>query len=179
MAKDSGPSHFSVDALYEAMNARRLELGLTWTDLAREVWQMSDVLSSRRHDHPISPSTLRNIASRQNTSCQHALFVFRWLGRSPESFDPHAAGTARDRMLPPVGSDRRLRWDLRALYAAMDAQRRERALTWETLARELRCGPAQLTGLRTAKYATSLWLAMQITAWLDRPVADFVVATSW
>ena len=179
MTNDGTLSGFSVQALYDALDARRQELGLTWTGVARELGHMSYVLNASRHDHPISPSTLKNLPVRTNTSCQHALFMFRWLDRSPESFDPLAAGTARDRRLPAVGPDRRLRWDLRALYAALDAQRRERGMTWSALAGELSCSPAQLTALRTARYATSLWLAMQITAWLDRPAADFIVAARW
>ena len=179
MANEGNLSQFSVEALYEALDARRQELGLTWTGVTREVGRMSHVLNTRRHDHPISPATLKNLAVRSNTSFQHALFILRWLDRSPESFDSLAAGTARDRRLPAAGPDRRLRWDLRALYEALDGRRRERGMTWSALASELHCSAAQLTALRTARYATGLRLAMQITAWLDRPAADFIVATRW
>ena len=53
-------------------------------------------------------------------------------------------------------------------------------MTWaEQLAHELRCTPSQLTGLRTAKFATSMTLAMRITQWLDRPAADFIYSARW
>ena len=60
----------------------------------------------------------------------------------------------------------------------MRSARRE-ALTWPELASVLRCTPNQLTGLRTAKFATGMTLAMRITQWLDRPAADFVYAAKW
>jgi hypothetical protein len=43
----------------------------------------------------------------------------------------------------------------------------------------LDCTPSQLTGLRTARFATNMNLAMAIVQWLDRPAADFVYATGW
>ncbi|MGH8979809.1 MAG: hypothetical protein ACRDWE_02135, partial [Acidimicrobiales bacterium] len=77
---------FDGSALYRALDARRLELGLSWRQVADELWQLSWELNDRRHDHPVSPSTLTNIASKSRTSCQHALFMLRWLSRNPESF---------------------------------------------------------------------------------------------
>ena len=48
-------------------------------------------------------------------------------------------------------------------------------MTWIALAGS----PGQLTGLRTAKYATTMDLAMRITQWLGRPAADFVYPAAW
>jgi hypothetical protein len=114
-----------------------------------------------------------------NTSCQHALFMLRWLGPTPESFLP---GTARDdtaAALPPAGPDRRLRWNLKKLYEALDAERRARGMSWPQLAAELRCSPGQLSGLRTARFATNLRLAMRLVTWLHRPARDFIYAAKW
>ena len=69
--------------------------------------------------------------------------------------------------LPGAGPDRRLRWALRLLSASMDEKRRQDGLTWE------------LTGLRTAKYATGMDLAMRIVQWIGRPAADFVYPAMW
>ena len=77
---------FDGAALHSALEARRQELGLSWRQVADQIWQLSSELNDRRHDHPISPSTLTNMATRPRTSCQHALFMLRWLGRNPESF---------------------------------------------------------------------------------------------
>jgi hypothetical protein len=168
---------FSVSNLYEAMDRERVVRGLNWNHVAKDIWAMSSSLNSQRNDHPISPATLSGMAKRGATSCQHALFVLHWLDRAPESFLD--GETSLERPLPAAGSDRRLRWRRKYLYEAMNVQRLERALTWSELAAILRCTPSQLTGLRTAKFATGMALAMRITQWLTRPAADFVYAATW
>jgi hypothetical protein len=171
---------FDGSALYSALDARRVELGLSWKQVADQLWQLSSELNDRRRDHPISPSTLTNMAAKPRTSCQHALFMLRWLNRNPESFlmgvidgdDPRFA-------LPRAGSDRRLRWSLKLLWAATDEKRRQDGLTWRQLAELLGCTPSQLTGLRTARFATGMDLAMRIVQWIGRPAADFVYPARW
>lgn len=175
---DEPVGEFSVDELYRAMDRQRLSRGLSWQQAAEEIWGLSRELNDRRHDHPISPSTLSGMRARRDTSCQHALFVLRWLQRTPESFLGGAV-MSPDSTLPLVEPDRRLRWNLKGLYEAMNEQRGTRELTWKELALTLRCTPSQLTGLRTAKFATGMRLAMRITQWLRRPASDFVYASQW
>ncbi|MGC2486817.1 MAG: hypothetical protein WA359_11310 [Acidimicrobiales bacterium] len=169
---------FSVGELYDALDQQRNDRGLSWRQVADEIWDLSRELNGRRRDHPISPATLTGMKVRGATSCQHALFMLRWLGRTPESF---LVGTSDvpDSTLPIAGPDRRLRWNLAKLYVAMNDQRGERALAWAELATALRCTSNQLTGLRTAKFATNIALAMRITQWLERPASDFVYASKW
>lgn len=169
---------FDISALFEALEAQRTSRGLSWAQVAHEFWEQSAVLNQRRGGgHPMSPSTITAMAKRGNTTCQHALIMLRWLGRSPESFIPGGGGKGAP--LPPAGPDRCLRWDLRSLYDALDARRQERQMTWPQAARALRCTPNQLTGIRRARYATNMRLAMRITQWLGRPAADFVYAAEW
>jgi plasmid maintenance system antidote protein VapI len=78
-----------------------------------------------------------------------------------------------------AGPDRRLRWALKLLYASMDEKRRQDGLTWSDLAAILGCTSNQLTGLRTAKFATGMDLAMRIVQWIGRPAADFVYPVAW
>jgi hypothetical protein len=176
---DSTIRRFEVSTLYSALDARRVELGLTWKQVADQLWDLSSELNDRRRDHPISPSTLTNMANNPRASCQHALFMLRWLDRTPESFLEGTAGDDRRFALPPAGPDRRLRWSLKLLYAAMDEKRRPQGLTWPELAAILGCSPNQLTGLRTAKFATNIDLAMRISQWIGRPAADFVYPATW
>jgi hypothetical protein len=176
---ESGIRPFDVSALYLAMDAKRTELGLSWAGVAKQIWALSADLNDRRNDHPISPSTLTNMASTARIGCQHALFMLRWLGRSPESFLPGAIGLDDPFALPQAGSDRRLRWSLKRLYAAMDERRRDDSLTWPALASILGCSGHQLTGLRTAKFATDMDVAMSIVQWLGRPASDFVYPATW
>jgi hypothetical protein len=170
---------FDIEALYPALDDKRITLGISWQKVANQIWELSSDLNDRRRDHPLSASTLTNMAKNPRTSCQHALFMLRWLGRTPESFLKGATGHDERFALPVAGPDRRPRWALKLLYASMDEKRREDGLTWPALAAILGCSPNRLTGLRTAKYATDMDLAMRIVQWIDRPAADFVYPASW
>jgi hypothetical protein len=169
---------YDIRGLFDALDAQRVDRGLSWRGVADELWNLSAELNARRDDHPISPATLGGIAKRGATSCQHALFMLRWLSRAPESFVPGVAASS-EATLPPAGLDRRLRWDLADLYEALDSHRRALELTWPELARHLRCTASQLTGLRTARFAIDMNLAMKIVQWLQRPAADFIYAAEW
>lgn len=170
---------FDARALWLALDAERRTRGLSWVALAAEIWEQSAELNRRRHDHPISTSTIAHMAKGSSISCQHALFMLRWLGKSPEDFLGGSAPLAKKQPLPPAGKDRRLRWDLRLLHAELDSARRERGATWAQLASEIGCEPGQLTGLRNAKFATGINLAMRAVQWMGRPAADFVYAAEW
>lgn len=170
---------FDAGALYAALDARRVELGLSWRQVADQLWNLSADLNAQRHDHPISPSTLTTIAKKPRTSCQHALFMLRWLDRSPESFLDGASGNDPRFALPRAGRDRRLRWSLKLLYKTMDEKRRHEALTWPLLGATLGCSPNRLTALRTAKFATDMDLAMRIVQWIGCPAAEFVYLAKW
>ena len=139
------------------------------------MWELAaDLNAHRGYDHPIATSTITGMPQRGDTSCQHALFMLRWLERPPEDFiaqpRPGTAGVA----LPACDPAHRLRWDLAKLYAALDDARRVRGASWEQAAERLYCTPSQLTGLRTAKFATGMRLAMRICQAMRRPAADFV-----
>jgi hypothetical protein len=169
---------FDVSALYAALDDQRTDLGLSWQQVADQLWELSAELNDRRRDHPISPSTLTNMGRHPRISCQHALFMLRWLGRTPESFVPGVVDGDRF-ALPPAGPDRRLRWSLKLLYATMDEKRQEEGLTWTQLANVLGCRANRLTALRTAKFGTDMDLAMRIVQWIGRPAADFVYVATW
>lgn len=174
---------FDGRALYAALDAKRQAEGLSWTGATAAMSTLSHVLDAAREarglaNHPVSLSTLQYLGRRGDTSCQHALGFLRWLGRTPESFlvgAPLDAGAP----LPVCGPDRRLRWDIKAMHAALNETRMGRGETWAQTARHLRCGPSQLTGLKTARYATAMSLAMRITQWIGRPAADFTHLTLW
>jgi hypothetical protein len=173
------PQEFDLGAFFDAVDARRLDEQLTWPALATAIWKQSRALNEKRNDHPISAATIRKLADGRGLSCQHALFVLRWLGVPPETFvaapQPGTAGVP----LPLADESHRLRWSLRKLYGALDAARTARGATWQQAADHLHCTPSQLTGLRTAKFATGMRLAMRITQALRRPAADFVYVAEW
>lgn len=166
---------FDVRGLYAALDTERVARGLTWPGLADDIWALSDGLNARRQDHPISPSTLRWTDDRLGVSCQHALFMLRWLGRSPEDYMPGAVPTT----MPDPGPYRRLRWNLTSLADAVDEHRHELGLTWPDVAREVGCTPSQISSLRSRRFGVGISVAMRIVAWLGRPSTDFIVATRW
>lgn len=175
----SSPKGFDTQAFFAAVNAQRLEQQLSWPALAAALWEQSRLLNDRRRDHPIAPATIKQLAQSTDLSCQHALFVLRWLGVPPETFiaepEPGTGGVS----LPLADESHRLRWNLRKLYGALNTARTARGATWQQAANRLRCTHHQLTGLRTAKFATGMRLAMRITQALRRPAADFVYVADW
>ncbi|MGH9718376.1 MAG: hypothetical protein ACRD4R_16835 [Candidatus Acidiferrales bacterium] len=173
------PEGFDLQAFFAAVDARRREQQLSWPGLATAIWQQSHLLNDRRKDHPISPATIRKMSEGRGLSCQHSLFLLRWMDVPPETFiaapQPGTAGVP----LPRADEAHRLRWSLKKLYVTLDAARTARGATWKQTAARLHCTPSQLTHLRTAKYATGMRLAMRITQALHRPAADFIYVAEW
>lgn len=137
------------------------------------------MLNERRNDHPISPATFRKLGESSDLSCQHALFLLRWLDVPPETFiaepEPGTIGVP----LPRADKAHRLRWNLGKLYRALNAARTGRGATWQQAAKQLHCTANQLTNLRIAKFTTGMQLAMRITQALRRPAADFIDIAEW
>ena len=169
---------FDCRKLFGALDAERADRGLQWFPLAAELWDQSSELNARRTDHPLCGGAIMRLPQRNAISCQHALFMLRWLGRPPEDFLTGAVVEVGDSQLPQAGSGSRLRWDLAQLHAALDRQRRDRDLTWVGLADLLGCTPSRLTNLRTARFA-DMDLTMRITQWLGTPAAAFIHPAQW
>jgi len=75
-----------------------------------------------------------------------------------------------------------------SLSSELNARRHEHSITPSMLKNVgaksqlvllLECSPSQLTGLRTARYAAGMDVAMRIVQWLDRPAADFIYSARW
>lgn len=170
---------FDMQAFFAAVDARRRQEQLSWPEVATAIWGLSYVLNERRNDHPISPATIRKMAEGRGLSCQHSLFLLRWLGVPPETFIREPQSGTAGTPLPLADEAHRLRWNLRKLHGALNGARTARSATWDQAAARLHCTSSQLTGLRTAKFATSMQLAMKITQALHRPAADFVDVADW
>lgn len=121
---------------------------------------------------------MARLETRGASSCQYALFLFRWLDRPPEDFVPRSSVDPGRTALPSTDADHRLRWNLRELHSALNNERRDLGVTWAELAGELGCTPARLTNLKAAKLA-DLALVMAITQWLGRPATEFIHPADW
>ena len=170
---------FDVAEFFAAFDRARAHRGLGWYELADELWQQSSELNVQRaDDHPLCGGAVSRMGARGETSCQYALFMLRWLDRAPEEFLTGPVVDVGDGRLPRAGADRRLRWELPRLHAALNEERQRRGLTWVRLAAELGCTPSRLTNLRTARMA-DMALTMRVTQWLRRPAAAFIHAAQW
>ena len=129
MSRD-GNVDFDIAALYQALDAHRETRGLTWTGAAREISRPFE----RTPAHPISVSTLRGMPSRGAIEADGVLQMLLWLGRTPESFVLGFVDTS-GATLPDVGPRRILRFDTKAIYSAVDAQRIETSLRKQSLSR--------------------------------------------
>jgi hypothetical protein len=170
---------FDCAALFEELDEQRQARGLGWYELADLLYEQSAALNAERvGDHRLCGGAVQRLRDKDSTSCQYALFMLRWLGRAPEEFLVGPTVDVGDVSLPEAGQDRRLRFDLPQLHAALDEQRRERALTWAELGRELGCTPSRLTNLRSARMA-DMSLVLRVTQWLARPSAAFIHGADW
>lgn len=169
---------FDGKAMISALNAQRSSRGLDWNALAVELWQQSRDLNAELSDHGLCQGALVRTAKRGTMSCQYALIILRWIRRGPEDFLTGPVVDVGDVRLPDAGPDRRLRWDLSQLHAALNQHRQERNLTWASLADELDCTPSRLTNLRNARLA-DMDLTMRVTQQVKQPAATFIHAQRW
>lgn len=169
---------FDGKAMIDALDAQRSSRGLDWNGLADELWQQSRDLNAELSDHRLCPGALVRTAKRGTMSCQYALIILRWTGRAPEDFLTGQVVDVGGARLPDAGPGHRLRWDLGQLHVALDQHRRERNLTWVSLANELDCTANRLTNLRNARLA-DMDLTMGVTQQVKQPAATFIHARRW
>lgn len=164
---------FDLKALYTALDEQRRARGLSWAAATREINALSAGLPSRR----IATSTVMGLATKERVEADGVLQMLLWLDRTPESFMPGRGGAAGpEERLPRVGPTRILRFDVTAIYEALNARRRERGLSWPEVAAELR-----ITNTRSLKRMarggrTSFPHVMDLCAWLGQPAAAFTRA---
>src|SRR4051812_8545331 len=150
---------FDYGAVGEAVESRRLELGLTPSGLTRSLnW--------------LSAAPLARLRRGGATTCQHVNGLLRWLGRSPESFSPGMADTPAC-AFPDFGAYA-VRWNMAALWAATDAERADREVSWDEVREATRFPDVQAVRFET--YGVAMHHAMNVVRWLGRPAATFMYA---
>jgi hypothetical protein len=165
---------FDFRALYDALDRQRRARQLTWAGVAREV-------SARRTwRRPISPSTIARLKHQEVGEGDGILQLLLWLGRAPESFCPDASPSDPERhRLPDLTRGQILRWDTRSLFAAADARRLQRRLTWVELARQVgEFTPGMLRNLAKGG-RIDFPRVMRLVRWLERPAVEFMYIADW
>jgi len=153
---------FDPQALFDAVEAQRRERGMTWSELSTELG--------------VSASTIKSMTKRQwGIELDGVTAMARWVGRTVESF---AGGDGGPAPAPASYAKTRhfLRFDTAALYAAVDAERDRRRLSWDQVATEVwpsgPWGSKQLEGLARGGRA-DVYSAVAICEWLGRTIQSF------
>lgn len=157
------PGDFDVVALWEAVDAQRIERGMSWTGVAKTLAWMSKSTMDRMHE-------------TGTATCNHVLPMIQWVGRTPESFTVDPDGAIHE-LLPNPEGQWRWWWQHLDLAAAIETQREERGLSVEAVADEMMLDVGWLRGLDSLKYGPSIGLAMVATRWLQRSAASFLTET--
>jgi len=166
---------FNLAALYAALDTQRQIRGITWQQAMREINGTSEHDSSV---HPITLSTVSGLRVKAVAEGDGVLQMLRWLNRTPESFVP-GCEASEAHQLPAVPADHVLRFDTRKWYAALDAHRIARGLTWRHVAREIGgMSAASLTHLKQGG-RTGFPQVTRMARWLGQPVAHFTRASKW
>lgn len=168
---------FSIDALYNALDAEREERGISWTHLTRELNALfKDVTAAR----PIATSTVTGMCDRGGLNGNGVIQMLIWLKRTPESFCP--SWPVKGKLIPTTTPDRIVRWNGPKIHEAIDAERMKRGMTWKTVADEIGVGigtsPAALKALARTP-SLGFPAGMRIFRWLGKPAADFTMAVPW
>jgi len=159
---------FDLKQLYAAIDEKRRAEAMSWTAVTRHINRFDTV------GHPIATSTIRGLANKSVAEGDGVLQMLLWLDRTPESFvHGFRDGDSERFRLTRPDADHILRWDTRALHAAVDAERRARGITWRELGRELGgFTAAMLTNLARGG-RTGFPGVMRLTRWLNRPARTF------
>jgi hypothetical protein len=81
--------------------------------------------------------------------------------------------------LPQLDKGQILRWDTKALYAALNIRRQSAAMTWEQVARQIGSyTPAMLMNLAKGG-RVSFPAVMRLVRWLGQPASAFVRHERW
>jgi hypothetical protein len=165
---------FSLRALFDALDAQRQARGLSWSQVIKEMHQMHQRPATARR---LSASTMTGTRTRSAAEGDGVLAMLRWLNRTPESFMPGCRESEQiDARLPDVPPGKVLRFDAKKIYAALDALRLEREMTWAEVAKEIGTNAASLLHLSKGKRVVFPGV-MRIFRWLGRPAADFTRAS--
>jgi hypothetical protein len=157
-----GRLKFDPQALYDAVDARRRERGMSWADLSRELH--------------ISTTTIKGMTTRTwGIELDGVIGLSRWVGRTVESFAGGDGGPSPE-AVSYATARRFLRFDTKSLYTAVDSERERRGMTWDQVAAEIwplgPWGATQLKGLARGGRA-DVYKALATCEWLGRTIQSF------
>jgi hypothetical protein len=165
---------FDLRALYEALDEQRRARQMSWTAAAQEINRFRTTL------RPIGVSTITGLKDKPRAEGDGVLQMLLWLGRTPESFVPGRSVADDERCrLPQLKMGQILRWDTKALHAALDSERRARGLTWAGVADQLSGFTAGMLTDLAKGGRIGFPRVMRLTAWLGQPAVTFTRIAAW
>jgi len=141
-------------AFFAAMDAQREERGLTWQEVARQTGVAASTLQRTRMNGPMETDGI--------------LAMARWLGRPLEDFILGAEKVARESRKVA-----QYRFNCKALYAALDAQRLARGLSWTETATQIGGVSAQMLTRLAKGGRIEVRVMIRAVGWLGRTVESF------
>jgi len=165
---------FDLSALYNALDEERRARRLSWKAVADEINRLCTRL------RPIAVATITGLKHKTGGEGDGILQMLLWLRRTPESFVAGAVDPQSDLFCRPhLAKGQILRWDTRALHAALDFRRRSEALTWADVARQIGgFTPGMLTNLARGG-RIGFPRVMRLVRWLGEPAATFTRVAEW
>jgi transcriptional regulator with XRE-family HTH domain len=146
---------FDGPALYAALDEQRQLCGLSWHELAGQLG--------------VADSTLRNTRNGGPMETDGILAMLGWLKRKPEDF----VHGAKQSLARAAVSRKFGRLNSAALYAALDAERRARGLTWRRLAEEIGGVSASMLTHLCRGGRAEISLVVAAAEYFDREVLSF------
>ena len=165
---------FDLRALYDGLDEERRLREMSWAAVTREVNRFVTVL------RPIATSTITGLKQKPVGEGDAILQMLLWLRRTPESFVPGIPDAGDERFrLREMRRGLILRWDTKALHAALNAERQARGMTWSEVARQIGgVTPNTLTNMVKGG-RTGFPPVMRMVRWLGQPAATFTRVARW
>ena len=161
---------FDVGALHRALDDERQAQAMTWAGVSRAI--------STRPTGRVSASTITGIRGKRSVEADGVLQMLRWLDRTPESFCG-ARDEALSAHLGAIPSGMTLRFDAKAIHAAVDAKRTPAGATWENVAREIGgCSASSLTKMAKGG-RVAFPQVMRVIRWTGEHSTGFMRITDW
>jgi hypothetical protein len=162
---------FEMKRLFEDLDAARCARGMSWVELMKEINKPFEGTPSI----PISLGTVKGMVKKRSVTSAVILQILGWLRRAPESFlSGNNAAPSEGEILPVPESGRILRFDTRAVHAAIDAERHGRGLTWKQVAKELPGFTETMLTNLVGGPLIGFPRVMLLTQWVGLPVVQFV-----
>lgn len=171
---EARPFDFDLRALYDALDEQRQSRKMSWAAVAREVNHLCTFM------RPIAASTIVGLKQKPAGEGDGILQMLLWLRRTPESLVPGAEDPRSDIFCrPQLTTGQILRWDTRALFNALNAERQRRGMTWAAVAAEVPGYTPNMLTTMSKGGRTGFPHVMRLLRWLGQPAAAFTRVARW